>query len=200
VASSNPNGGVAITVSPNDNDGEGNGTTQFTRDYNNGTVVTLTAPTTADGNTFSNWSGCTSTAGTTCTVTMNADKTVTANYVTNPTPGNTCSVFPFLGVFSQPFPFTFALILQNYTGSPQTISVHALIGGSILRARTITLDPDRFVGLGPNDIPLLNGELADLYVCWPLGGPTTPVPPSVLVFLSIGTTFTIEPPVAVFGF
>src|SRR5262249_39641486 len=77
-------GGVAITVSPNDNNGQGNGTTQFTRAYNNGTVVTLTAPSTTGGNTFNSWSGCTNASGTTCTVTMNADTTVTTTYTAPP--------------------------------------------------------------------------------------------------------------------
>jgi uncharacterized delta-60 repeat protein len=82
VNSSNPSSGVSITISPNDNNGQGSGTTPFTRIYNNGTSVTLTAPSTAGGNTFSSWTGCNSTSGTTCYVTMDANKTVTANYST----------------------------------------------------------------------------------------------------------------------
>jgi 6-phosphogluconolactonase (cycloisomerase 2 family) len=80
VASTNPGSGVAITVSPADNSSQGNGTTQFTRSYNNGAVVTLGAPATATGNNFSSWTGCDSVSGTSCTVTMNADRPVTANY------------------------------------------------------------------------------------------------------------------------
>jgi subtilisin family serine protease len=55
VASSGPNSGVNITVSPNDNNGQGNGTTQFTRLYDESTVVSLTAPATASGNSFLKW-------------------------------------------------------------------------------------------------------------------------------------------------
>ena len=55
VASSNPASGVSITVSPNDNSSQGNGTTQFTRTYNNNTVVSLTALATASGNNFQKW-------------------------------------------------------------------------------------------------------------------------------------------------
>ena len=44
VKSAYPSSGVAITVSPNDNLGKGNGTTEFTRRYRGNTVVTLTAP------------------------------------------------------------------------------------------------------------------------------------------------------------
>lgn len=55
VASSNPSSGVNIIVSPNDTSGLGNGTTQFTRSYNSGTTVTLTAPGTVNGNKFQKW-------------------------------------------------------------------------------------------------------------------------------------------------
>jgi RHS repeat-associated protein len=82
VASTSPSTGVPITVSPSDNNAQRNGTTQFTRSYNDGTVVILTAAATVSGNNFSSWSGCDSTSTSTCTVTMNTDRTVTANYVT----------------------------------------------------------------------------------------------------------------------
>ena len=47
--------------------------------YNSGTSVTLTASA-ASGSTFAGWSGCDSASGTTCTVTMNAARTVTATF------------------------------------------------------------------------------------------------------------------------
>ena len=81
VASASPSSGVSILVSPNDNNGQGNGVTQFSRTYNSNTVVTITASATAGGNNFSAWTGCDSSSGTTCNVTMSADKTVTAVYV-----------------------------------------------------------------------------------------------------------------------
>ncbi|HEX6729494.1 MAG TPA: S8 family peptidase, partial [Pyrinomonadaceae bacterium] len=87
VASSNPASGVGITVSPNDISGAGNGTTQFTRTYNRGTTVTLTAPATANGNKFKmwqrdgqDWSGTVST-----NVSVNFSTTMTAVYFTPPT-------------------------------------------------------------------------------------------------------------------
>lgn len=86
VASSNPTSGVSITVSPNDASGAGNGTTQFTRSYNRGTTVTLTAPAVVNGNKFrkwdrdgQDWSGQTST-----TVSLNSNTTMTAVYATPP--------------------------------------------------------------------------------------------------------------------
>src|SRR5580658_1176284 len=86
VDSTNPASGVAITVSPADNNSAGNGTTSFTRTYNTGTSVTLTAPATSGSNTFSSWTGCTSASTVTCTVSMTANTTVTANYATNTAP------------------------------------------------------------------------------------------------------------------
>jgi hypothetical protein len=84
VQSSNPSSGVPITASPADNNSVSSGSTTFTLTYNNGTSVTLTAPSTASGNTFQSWSGCDSTAGFTCTLAPNTNRTVTVNYTTPP--------------------------------------------------------------------------------------------------------------------
>ncbi len=91
VNSAKPNSGVAVTVSPNDNNLASSGSTSFTRTYNSGTTVTLTALTTVTSSgadyDFTSWSGCDSTTGTSnsiCTVAMNATKTVTANYNSQP--------------------------------------------------------------------------------------------------------------------
>ena len=81
VSSVSPASGVAVTVSPADNSGSANGTTSFTRSYNSGSSVTLTAPATSGGNNFSSWSGCATASTVTCNVTMNAGTTVTANYL-----------------------------------------------------------------------------------------------------------------------
>ena len=86
VASSNPASGVSITVSPNDISGLGNGTTEFTRTYNPGATVTLTAPSTINGNKFrswqrdgQDWSGSVSTS-----IVPNGNHTMTAVYTTPP--------------------------------------------------------------------------------------------------------------------
>jgi subtilisin family serine protease len=81
IASSKPNDGVPITVTPNDKNGQGNGNTQFTRSYSSDTTVTLTAPATLLGNRFVKWSGCNSSSGTTCNVFLSGNKTVTAAYL-----------------------------------------------------------------------------------------------------------------------
>lgn len=85
ITSTNPASGVAIGVSPADNNGNTSGTTAFTRTYNTGTSVTLTAPATSAANTFFSWTGCASTTGPTCTVVINASTTVTANYAATAT-------------------------------------------------------------------------------------------------------------------
>ncbi len=83
VASVNPSSGVAITVSPLDKNGAGSGSTQFTRTYAGRTVVTLTAPATASGNTFQKWQkgGVDYATTAVTTVTMSANITMTAVYL-----------------------------------------------------------------------------------------------------------------------
>jgi hypothetical protein len=85
VNSTNPASGVAITVSPADNNSAANGSTSFTRTYNSGAAVILTAPASSGGNLFSSWTGCTTTTTVTCNVTMSANKTVTAGFAITPT-------------------------------------------------------------------------------------------------------------------
>jgi Leucine-rich repeat (LRR) protein len=78
---SSPGAGVSVTVSPADTNGDGSGTTTFTRDYTEGTAVTLTAPAQRSGQSFLKWlvDGASNT-NTTVTVTMNSDHTLTAVY------------------------------------------------------------------------------------------------------------------------
>jgi hypothetical protein len=88
VNSVNPSSGVAITVSPNDINGNGNGSTAFTRFYISSDTVTLVAPSTASSNAFAQWVGCDTLSGTgnrTCTVSMSNAKSVSAEYSTGAT-------------------------------------------------------------------------------------------------------------------
>jgi subtilisin family serine protease len=105
VASVNPTSGVNITVSPNDNSGFGNGTTEFTRTYYNSTVVNLTAPATASGNNFVKWQrdGADWATTTVTSITIDGNSTMTAVYVTphtltvassNPASGVSITVTP----------------------------------------------------------------------------------------------------------
>jgi len=92
VDSANPASGVAIAVSPADNNGAASGSTSFTRAYDTGTSVTLTAPATASGNSFASWAGCATSSTITCNVTLNANTTVTANYTTLAAAASTITV------------------------------------------------------------------------------------------------------------
>ena len=80
VNTTNPTSGVSITVAPADNNGAANGNASFTRTYNAGTSITLTAPAAAGSHHFSSWAGCTTATSVTCKVTMDANTTITASY------------------------------------------------------------------------------------------------------------------------
>jgi hypothetical protein len=82
VASTNPSSGVSITVSPADNNGSGDGTTQLSRTYNNNTSVSLTAPVTTGGNNFQKWqrNGVDWSTSQLTSVVMDANYTMTAVY------------------------------------------------------------------------------------------------------------------------
>lgn len=74
----NPSGGGTVTRNPN------------LPVYISGTVVVLT-PVANSGYVFSGWSNCDSIVSTTCYMTMNANKVVTATFVLGPTPTNTAT-------------------------------------------------------------------------------------------------------------
>ncbi len=79
---SSPDTNVTITVTPNDENGSGSGSTNFTRSYEEGTAVTLTAPGSYEGMIFSKWTlDGSDYSGTTMPVTMNANHTAVAVYV-----------------------------------------------------------------------------------------------------------------------
>ncbi len=83
IDSVNPASGAGITASPSDTQGQTSGTTSnsgLAMSYPTGTTVTLTASPTAGSNHFSSWSGCASAQGTRCTVVVQGNATVTANY------------------------------------------------------------------------------------------------------------------------
>jgi hypothetical protein len=86
VTSMNPNSGVTIAISPLDNAGFGDGSTQFTRTFNRNASVTLTAPNTTSGNNFLKWlrNGLDYSTNLTTFVSMDADYTMTAVFVAPP--------------------------------------------------------------------------------------------------------------------
>lgn len=83
VSSSDPDSGVAITVTPDDINGQGDGLTPFSRVYDSGTQVTLTAPATApNDNVFIKWArnGVDFSTNRTINLTMDADHNLVAVY------------------------------------------------------------------------------------------------------------------------
>jgi uncharacterized repeat protein (TIGR01451 family) len=89
VGSQDPAEGVPVTVTPLDNAEGGDGTTPFSRLYDEGTQVQLGAPATAGGNDFVRWTqdGQDLAAGQrTVTVTMDADHSLVAVYAAAPPP------------------------------------------------------------------------------------------------------------------
>lgn len=86
VASSNPSSNVSITVRPVDINNQGNDNTSFTRTYNDRTVVTLIAPSTASGNNFKEWqrNGVEHSTSRDTDIIMDSNYTMTAVYVVPP--------------------------------------------------------------------------------------------------------------------
>ena len=80
---SQPNSGVNVDLSQPDENGDSDGSTTFTRIYEDGNGTSLTAPQTAGGLVFSQWllDGSPLTTNLTTTITMYADHTLTALYV-----------------------------------------------------------------------------------------------------------------------
>jgi hypothetical protein len=81
IASTNPSSGVSIALTSAANNSTTYQTTGVSLTYAAGSSFTLTAPAKAGLNTFSSWSGCAYTTTVTCAVTLNANTTVTANYL-----------------------------------------------------------------------------------------------------------------------
>src|SRR5260370_30446691 len=124
VASTNPTSRVSIQATHSDNTGQGRGATPLTRTNGDGVTVTLSAPAaTVNGTSFSTWTGCDSKSGTNCIVTINANRTVTANY--GPTsPDNfayqvnaVCGNLSLIGCIS-PYAIDAATGIPSRTSSP----------------------------------------------------------------------------------
>lgn len=131
VNSTNPATGVAITVSPADNSGVANGDTSFTRTYNSGTAITLTAPSTASGNKFSSWTGCTSSSTTSCSVTLSANTTVSAAYTTPAVSSVTVTPNPASATIGATLQFAASVAGNNVTDHSVTWSVATADGSSL---------------------------------------------------------------------
>jgi hypothetical protein len=139
VDSTNPASGVAISVSPADNKNTASGSSSLTLTYNAGTSVTLTAPTASGSNAFSSWSGCTTASKVTCTVNLNANTTVTANYAVT-----TIAVMPNPTTATIGGTVQFAAAINGTASSAVTWSVSAPQG---------SLSPGTISAIGRNVTP-----------------------------------------------
>ncbi len=119
VKSVNPTSGVAMTVTPVDNAGLGNGATEFTRTYNPFTFVEVTAPQIVGANHFLKWqldgSDFSSDAGTFLTVSRNS--TLTAVYVAAPANDNFAAATLLSGASGTTTGST--LVASKESGEPQ---------------------------------------------------------------------------------
>ncbi len=136
VNSTTPSSGVSISVSPADLNGASNGSTSFTRTYVAGASVTLTAPATSNGNTFSGWTGCTSSSAVTCNVTLNASTTVTAAYAAQTLMTPTVTVTPSPGSITTAQSLSVAVSVSGATGNPTPTGSIVLTSGSYTSAAT----------------------------------------------------------------
>jgi len=191
AVSSSPASGVAITTSPSDINGSAGGSTDFTRIYNAGTVVTLTAPPSAAGNPFLEWreNGATFSGSTAINVTMNANRAFTAVYsvpaggptITAPPQSVTAAVGASVtfSVAASPGPLTYqwrfngdnipGANASSYTiGSIQTTnagSYSVLVGN----AGGSTLSASAVLTVIPSGV-IANGSFESDYTAWTSGG------------------------------
>lgn len=111
--------GVALAVSPGDNAGLGDGTTPFARVFNPGTLVSVSAPASAEGKGFAKWllDGGDYSAAPATNVVMNADHELTAVYESTCESPLITSVVP-------------GTLRNNY---PQFVGMRLLVGPNPLR-------------------------------------------------------------------
>jgi hypothetical protein len=137
VNSTNPASNVGVTVTPSDNNSAGNGATAFSRIYNAGTAVTLTAPSSMGSSKFSNWTGCGTANTVTCSVTMNANTTVSANYAASPITSVTVKPSPTTAIIGTTVQFSATV---TGTGNFDSTVTWSVVGppGSALSAGDIS--------------------------------------------------------------
>jgi hypothetical protein len=180
VQSQHPSSGVAVTVTPGDNASQGNGSTSFTRTYQQGSSVTLTAPASVGINPFERWlkDGAEAGTGTSLTVTMDTDHAVTAVYtLTNPSP-----------VLSSLSP---ASVTAGASGFTVAVTGTGFVSGAAVRwngsPRTTT-----FVSATVVNAAISAGDVATAGTAT-----VTVVNPAPTVGASNALTFTVNPPAPV---
>jgi len=180
VGSSNPSSGMPIAVIPTDIGGQGSGVTPFTRTFPRNTSVTLTAPTQHAGATFSGWAGDCAGAGMspTCTLTMNANKSVTATFASAPTTGT-------LNVTTTPV--SGPILVNGTLRGNGSISIQLSPGGYTVSYGAVS----GYTAPSPQSVNITAGQTVNLTGTYVPVGPTatwtTSPPPS----LTVGQSFTV---------
>jgi len=201
VNSSDPSTGVSIGLTSPGNNQTSYLTTSFSQTDDFGASFALTAPAIVGSSVFSSWSGCASTSTVTCAITLNADTTVTANYLTPVMTTPTVTVTPSPASVTTRQAFSVAVAVAGTTGSPTpsgTVSlsgsgyasaVAALGKGSLsfaIPANTLSAGSDTLTAVFTPDAasfpyyPITSGAGLVTVVVPPLIAPTVAVTPSSL--------------------
>jgi len=137
VNSTNPASGVQISYTENGSNVATTGKTSFTITADSGTKVTLDAPSTASGNNFSSWAGCTSVSSTTCNQTLTTNSTVTVSYTAPAVSSVTVTPNPASATIGGTVQFAATVNGSAVTNNSVTWTV-AAPSGSSLSAGTIS--------------------------------------------------------------
>ncbi len=121
-----------------------------------GTTWNFVAPATAGNNNFSGWTGCTSTSGTTCSVTYSSNTTITANYVTAVTP--TVTVTPSAGTITTGQALSVTVAVTGPAGNSGATAVPT--GSVVLTSGTYTSGNVALQSNGSVTIGIPAGSLA----------------------------------------
>ena len=217
VQSSDPSAGVSIGITSPANNQTSYVTTSSSQAYDFGASFALTAPALVGSSVFSSWSGCASTSTVTCAVTLGADTTVTANYLTPVKTSPTVTVTPSPTSITTRQALSVAVAVTGTTGSPApsgTITLSGggytsvaatLVNGSVafaIPANTLSAGSYTLTAVFTPDAasfpyyPVTSGTGLVAVVVPPLIAPTVVVTPSAL---SIPSTLAMTASVSVSG-
>ena len=153
VASANPSSGVSIAITSAANNSTTYQTTAASLTYAAGSSFTLTAPAKSGLNVFSSWSGCADTTTVTCAVTLNANTTVTANYVAPAITTPTVTVAPWSSSITTVEGLAVTVTVVGPAGGPTPTGTITLTSGSY-NSTPIPLESGSYV------VNVLAGSLA----------------------------------------
>jgi hypothetical protein len=137
VNSVNPANGVSIAVSQPDVNGAASGSTSFTLTYSPGTEITLTAPASVSGRSFSSWTGCTSSDGDVCTVIVTNNTTVAAAYVAPALISPTVTVAPSPSSIAAAESLSVTVSVSGGSGKPTPTGAIVLSSGAYASSSTV---------------------------------------------------------------